>query len=54
VRAAEVLVCERLGRDDLRARRFDGSIERVEQPACVAVGGDHDVIRVQVVEGRHG
>ena len=51
VRAGKEEVRERLGRDHLSPRGLHGRLELRQQPLAVAVGRDHHVGRVQVVQG---
>src|SRR6266516_1153440 len=50
VRAGEQAPLERLGDDDLSARRLDDRVEPGKQAAGVAVGGDHDLVRLELGE----
>src|SRR5262249_49705168 len=51
VRTVEEPLGQRLGRDHLTAGRDDQALERPEQPAGGAVGGDDGVPRVEGADG---
>ena len=54
MRAGEVLVAERLRDDHLPARRLHGAIEHLEEAVRIAVGRQHDLVGVQLLERRYG
>ena len=50
VRAGEQAPIQRLGHEHLAARRHDGRVELREQALRVAVGGEHDVVGLELVD----
>src|SRR6266542_3401010 len=50
MRAGEQLPLERFGHEHLAARRRDGLVELRNQTLRIAVGGDHDLVGLELVE----